>query len=165
MMRSEEDFVLFFKFYFSKPYTLMNLPAVRKIIKLLWDEFVFISMTKEAMIANLKLWIFGIAPPLNPSMNKLHIYCAEQWQEVSKIVTHKTNNLVYIGVNDSDLLCLTPLMVATLTHNTRGAEKLIKNGADPNICPLTYNSKPVTQSQQASQYGGKVMIRKEWGVK
>lgn len=72
MIRNEEDFVLFFKFFFSKPYTLINLPSVRKVIKLLWDQCIFASLTTEAMIGNLKLWIFGIAAPLNPSMNKLH---------------------------------------------------------------------------------------------
>ena len=67
--------MLFFKFFFSKPYTLINLPAVRKIIKLLWDQFLFSSFTINDMFNNLKLWIFGIAAPLNPSMNKLHKYC------------------------------------------------------------------------------------------
>ena len=77
-IKNEEDFVLFFKFFFSKPYTLINLPAVRKMIKLLWDQFLFSSLTIKAMFRNLKLWIFGIAAPLNPSMNKLHKYCAEK---------------------------------------------------------------------------------------
>jgi hypothetical protein len=72
MVRNEEDFVLFFKFFFSKPYTLMNLPSVRKVIKLLWDKFTFSSLTSQAMVDNLRLWIFGISAPLNPSMNKLH---------------------------------------------------------------------------------------------
>ena len=166
MIRNEEDFMLFFKFFFAKPYSLMNLPAVRKIIKLLWDQFIFTSLSREAMISNLKLWIFGLAPPLNPSMNKLHIYSAERSQEISKIVNHKTNNLVYIGVNDSDLLCLTPLMTACLAGNTRGMDKLIKNGADPHCCPLTLNTKIVSQlQQQQNNYGSKVMIRKEFGVK
>jgi hypothetical protein len=78
LIRNEEDFVLFFKFFFSKPYTLINLPAVRKIIKLLWDQFLFSSLTVSAIIANLRLWIFGIAAPLNPNMNKLHKTATER---------------------------------------------------------------------------------------
>jgi hypothetical protein len=78
MIRNEEDFVLFFKFFFSKPYTLINLPSVRKVIKLLWDQCIFSSLTAEAMIDNLKLWIFGIAAPLNPTMNKLHQISTEK---------------------------------------------------------------------------------------
>jgi hypothetical protein len=74
LIKNEEDFVLFFKVFFSKPYNLINRPAVRKVIKLVWDEILFTSLTVDAMVKNLKLWVFGIAAPLNPSMNKLHQY-------------------------------------------------------------------------------------------
>lgn len=112
--------MLFFKFFFSKPYTLINLPAVRKIIRLLWDQFLFSSLTVPAMIVNLRLWIVGIAAPLNPSMNKLHKMSTERSEEISKLITHKSNAHVYIGVNDSDTLCLTPLMVAVIAGNMKG---------------------------------------------
>jgi hypothetical protein len=56
----------------------MNLPSVRKVIKLLWDQFLFASLTPPAIINNLKLWIFGISAPLNPTMNKLHQVCTEK---------------------------------------------------------------------------------------
>jgi len=56
----------------------MNLQSVRKVIKLLWDQFMFSSLTSEAMVDNLKLWIFGISAPLNPSMNKLHQISTEK---------------------------------------------------------------------------------------
>ena len=73
------------------------------------------------MYSNLKLWIFGIAAPLNPSMNKLHKYCAEKSEEISRFVTHKSNSHVYIGVNDSDSICLTPIMVAVIAKNFKAA--------------------------------------------
>jgi hypothetical protein len=165
LVRNEEDFVLFFKFFFSKPYTLINLPAVRKVIKLLWDQFLFSSLTSAAMLRNLKLWIFGIAAPLNPSMNKLHKYCVEHSEDISRLATHKTNSHVYIGVNDSDTLTLTPLMVAAIARNTKAVEKLIKNGADIHCCPLTVSTKAVTESVEESKFGGKSMIRKEFGFK
>lgn len=96
------------------------MPSVRKIIKLLWDQFLFSSLTIHAMADNLKLWIYGISAPLNPTMNKLHKICIEKSEEISKLVTHKSNSHVYIGVNDSDSLGLTPLMVATIARNLRG---------------------------------------------
>jgi hypothetical protein len=40
----------------------------------------FNSLTVQAMIKNLQLWIFGIASPLNPSMNKLHQYVCENYE-------------------------------------------------------------------------------------
>jgi len=144
-IRDEEDFVLFFKFFFAKPYTLINLPAVRKVVKLLWDQSLFPSLTISAILKNLRLWIFGISSPLNPSMNKLHKICTEFSDEISKLVTHKSNQYVYVGVNDSDTLCLTPLMVALVAGNIKGVEKLIKNGADINRCPLTVNIKVVNE--------------------
>lgn len=93
------------------------------------------------MIKNLKLWIFGISAPLNPSMNKLHQYVCENFEEVSRYVTHKSNQNVYIGANDSDMLGYTPLMIATISKNTKAMEKLVKNGSDPYICPLTISTK------------------------
>jgi ankyrin repeat protein len=75
-------------------------------------------------------------------------------------VTHKSNQNVYIGVNDSDMLGLTPLMIAAITKNTKAMEKLVKNGADASICPLTLNSKIVKTSIEESKYGGKVMFKK-----
>jgi hypothetical protein len=62
------------------------------------------------------------------------------------LVNHRTNECIYIGVNESDALCLTPLMVATISKNIKGVEKLIKNGADPYRCPLVFNSKTVSES-------------------
>lgn len=117
------------------------------------------------MVRNLRLWAFGIAAPLNPSMNKLHQYVSENFEEVSRLVTHKSNQNVYIGVNDSDMLGLTPLMIATISKNTRAMEKLVKNGADPSICPLTLNLKPLKSSMDESKYGAKVMFKKEYGVR
>lgn len=93
---------------------------------------------------NIQLWIYGIAAPLNPSMNKLHKYVTDRSEEVSKFVTHKSNSHVFIGVNDSDSLGLTPLMVAAISKNIKAIEKLIKNGADPYCCPLTTKSKTTT---------------------
>lgn len=104
---------------------------------------IFSSLTMETMVNNIRLWIFGISSPLNPSMNKLHQYVTEGFEDVSKIVTHKSNHFVYIGVNDSDTLGLTPLMVAVISKNLKAMEKLIKNGASPSICPLTMNAKSV----------------------
>jgi ankyrin repeat protein len=99
-----------------------------------------------AMLTNLTLWVYGIAAPLNPSMNKLHKYCVDHSEEVSRLVTHKSNSHVYIGVNDSDSLGLTPLMVAAIAKNIKAIEKLIKNGADIYRCPLTTKSKPVSEA-------------------
>ncbi len=98
------------------------------------------------MVNNIKLWIFGIATPLNPSMNRLHQYVTEHFEEVSRLVTHKSNQNVYIGVNDSDMLGLTPLMAATIAKNTKAMEKLVKNGAVATICPLTVSCKTVKSS-------------------
>lgn len=67
--------------------------------------------------------------------------CSELSEEISRLVNHKSNQYVYIGINDSDTLCLTPLMVAAIASNTKAIEKLIKNGADIHCCPLTLNSK------------------------
>ena len=96
------------------------------------------------MLTNIKLWVFGITTPLNPSMNKLHRYCADRSDDVSKLITHKSNSHVYIGVNDSDSLGLTPLMVAAIAKNIKAIEKLIKNGADLHCCPLTTKSKVIS---------------------
>ena len=79
MVRDQEDFVLFFKLFFSKPYSLINLTSTRKIIKLLWDKLSFQSLNLPAMINNLRLWIFGISTPLNPSMNQLHQYVIDKY--------------------------------------------------------------------------------------
>jgi hypothetical protein len=117
------------------------------------------------MLRNLRLWIFGISSPLNPSMNKLHKMSSELHEEISRLVNHKSNQHVYIGVNDSDTLCLTPLMVAVIAGNRKGVEKLIKNGADLHCCPLTVNSKPVSESVERMKSGNKVMIKKEFGIK
>lgn len=117
------------------------------------------------MAGNLKLWIHGISAPLNPSMNKLHKMSIEKSEEISKLVTHKSNSHVYIGVNDSDTLGLTPLMVAAIAKNLRGVEKLLKNGADPYCCPLTFNLKAVSWSTEETKYGNKTMIRKTFGFK
>lgn len=76
-------------------------------------------------------------------MNKLHQYVIEGYEDVSKIATHKSNHFVYIGINDSDTLGFTPLMVAVISKNVKAMEKLIKNGASPSICPLTVNAKNV----------------------
>lgn len=111
------------------------------------------------MIKNLELWIFGISAPLNPSMNKLHQYVCENYEEVSRFVTHKSNQNVYIGINDSDMLGLTPLMVAAISKNSKAMEKLVKNGANPSICPLTINLKPAKTSIDKSKYGGKTMFK------
>jgi ankyrin repeat protein len=81
------------------------------------------------------------------------------------LVTHKSNSHVYIGVNDSDTLGLTPLMVAAIAKNLRGVEKLLKNGADPYCCPLTFNLKAVSSSTEETKYGNKTMIRKTFGFK
>ena len=48
-----------------------------KVVKLLWDQSLFPSLTIPAILNNLRLWIFGISSPLNPSMNKLHKLCTE----------------------------------------------------------------------------------------
>lgn len=84
---------------------------------------------------------------------------------MSRLVTHKSNQNVYIGVNDSDMLGLTPLMIAAIAKNTRAMEKLVKNGADPSICPLIVNLKPMKSSMDESKYGAKVMFKKEYGVR
>ena len=76
-------------------------------------------------------------------MNKLHQYVVDRFEEISRLVNHKSNNCVYLGVNESDAIGLTPLMVATITNNIKGMEKLIKNGASLYVCPLTYNVKMV----------------------
>lgn len=76
------------------------------------------------------------------------------------MVTHKSNTHVYIGVNDSDSLGLTPLMVAAIAKNIKAIEKLIKNGADIYCCPLTTTSKNITELIEKSKYGNKTMIRK-----
>lgn len=75
------------------------MPPVRKIIKLLWDKMSFDSLTLPATINNLRLWIFGIATPVNPSMNKLHQYVIDKFEDISRLVNHKSNHYVYIGVN------------------------------------------------------------------
>lgn len=75
-------------------------------------------------------------------------------------MTHKSNQNVYIGVNDSDMLGLTPLMIAAISKNIKAMEKLVKNGADPSICPLTLNLKPLKSSMDESKYGAKVMFKK-----
>ena len=80
-------------------------------------------------------------------------------------MTHRTNQHVYIGVNDSDSLGLTPLMVAAITHNIKAIEKLIKNGADIYCCPLTICSKPISESIEKSIFGNKTMITKDFSFK
>jgi ankyrin repeat protein len=44
------------------------------------------------------------------------------------------------------MLGYTPLMIAAITKNTKAMEKLVKNGGDPFICPLTVNVKSVKSS-------------------
>lgn len=74
-------------------------------------------------------------------------------------MSHKSNQNVYIGVNDSDMLGFTPLMVAAISKNSKAMEKLVKNGASPSICPLTINMKSVKTSIDKSKYGGKTMFK------
>jgi ankyrin repeat protein len=57
------------------------------------------------------------------------------------------------------MLGLTPLMIAAIAKNTKAMEKLVKNGADPSICPLIINQKPPKASIEKSKYGGKTMFK------
>ena len=98
-------------------------------------------------------------------MNKLHKYCSDKSDEISRFVTHKSNSHVYIGVNDSDSLCLTPLMIAVITKNIKGAEKLIKSGADLHCCPLTICSKVINETTEQTIFNNKTMIKKDFGYK
>lgn len=62
-------------------------------------------------------------------------------------------------------MCLTPLMVAVIAKNINAMEKLMKNGADPSLCPVTVNLSNVRETVEQSKYGNKVMFKKEFGIK
>jgi ankyrin repeat protein len=44
------------------------------------------------------------------------------------------------------MLGYTPLMIAAISKNIKAMEKLVKNGGDPFLCPLTVNLKAVKSS-------------------
>lgn len=56
-------------------------------------------------------------------------------------------------------------MVAVIAKNINAMEKLMKNGADPSLCPVTVNLSNVRETVEQSKYGNKVMFKKEFGIK
>jgi hypothetical protein len=75
--------------------------------------------------------------PLNPSMNKLHQLVFEEPDDITKYTRLSKNDHIYISVDESDALGLTPLMIAAMTTNRIAIEKLIKSNCNVYICPLT----------------------------
>ena len=95
-------------------------------------------------------------------MNKLHQLAIEKPLEISKYINHRNNEAIYIGINDSDALCLTPLMAATIIPNQKSIEKLIKNGADLYICPLNFSKNPIKEKIDPTKYK-KILFSKDFG--
>jgi hypothetical protein len=103
---------LFFKHFFSKPYTLCNKFSTRKILQILWESISFKEESPKKLYESIKLWIYGISVPSNPTLILIHKLVLKNPDLIPKYAKMIYNDKIYMGINEVDPLAKTPLILA-----------------------------------------------------
>jgi hypothetical protein len=85
---------------------------VRKILQVIWESISFKINNLGKLYDQLKLWIYGISIPSNPSLIILHKIVLKNPEAIPKYAKMIFNDKIYMGMNETDPLIKTPLTLA-----------------------------------------------------